>query len=113
MLGRQVKPDWLLTCVSSSAHCVGALLGTRRSAPTTKPGVRHTELKRIQHPDVGVLELHFQVLFDIEQSRPCSCSRHPGHRKLRKAPAALADRRPATHHLTSALPREASDRTAR
>jgi hypothetical protein len=30
-------------------------------------GVRRPELKRIQHPDLGILELHCQVLYDADQ----------------------------------------------
>jgi transcriptional regulator with XRE-family HTH domain len=32
-------------------------------------GVPHSASKRIQHPEVGVLELHCQVLFDLDQSQ--------------------------------------------
>jgi MmyB-like transcription regulator ligand binding domain len=32
-------------------------------------GVPHSDSKRIQHPEVGVLELHCQVLFDLDQSQ--------------------------------------------
>ena len=32
-------------------------------------GVRHTDLKRIRHPELGVLELHCQTLVDPDQSQ--------------------------------------------
>ncbi|MEV4518466.1 helix-turn-helix transcriptional regulator [Dactylosporangium sp. NPDC049525] len=32
-------------------------------------GVRHTDLKRVQHPELGVLELHCQTLVDPDQSQ--------------------------------------------
>jgi transcriptional regulator with XRE-family HTH domain len=32
-------------------------------------GLSHQDLKRIQHPELGILELHCQLLFDAEQSQ--------------------------------------------
>jgi len=32
-------------------------------------GIRHEQLKRLVHPELGVLELHCQVLFDVDQSQ--------------------------------------------
>ncbi len=53
-----------------------------------------SDLKRIVHPELGVLELHCQMLFDFEKPVAGVAGLHcnAGQRKLREIAAAGGDR---------------------
>jgi hypothetical protein len=58
---------------SRAEELVNALLGASEEFAELwaehEVGLRHSEQKRIQNAEVGILELHCQVLYDVEQSQ--------------------------------------------
>ncbi|WP_193611317.1 helix-turn-helix transcriptional regulator [Nocardioides lijunqiniae] len=58
---------------SRAAEIVDALLATSEEFASVwaehEVERKHTKLKRIAHPEVGLVEVHCQVLYDIEQSQ--------------------------------------------